>query len=176
MAAAAPVARRRVDQTLSGDGYGTRTLAQPALPIVNSAHAPSHFPGSGRPWPKVKREYDAVDMCVHAAQVARTALANPSTEAENDGMEQETGVGCMYADCDRTSRVPPWAPCATRLPSNAHDERQRCWQGTRVLLAVRWRYIRGTWMPGAGVSALVNVRGTPHRNLGANRELNHPDG
>lgn len=46
-------------------------VAQPALPIVNSAHAPSHFPVSGRPWPKAKRGYAAVDMCVHAAQVAQ---------------------------------------------------------------------------------------------------------
>jgi hypothetical protein len=68
-------------------------------------------------------------LSIRACSPGRTALANPSTEAENDETEQETGAGCMYADCmhDRTSRVPPWVPCATVCDQfDAHDERQRC--------------------------------------------------
>lgn len=82
------------------------------------------------PWQRATMAQGEARICccryVRACSPGRTALANPSNGAENDEMEQETGVGCMYADCmhDRTSRVPPWAPGATVC--HAHDVRQRC--------------------------------------------------
>lgn len=104
--------------------------------LVNSAHAPSHFPGSGRAMAKVKR---GLLLSICACMQPRSHNTSESQHRrKNDEMEEEKGVGYAEYLHGGTSSVPHWALRATVC--HPHDEPQRYNRARGSLLAVHQWY------------------------------------